>query len=189
LLLIVLDGQLVLETAVKPHNEGRYKMKKKFVNVFTLWIATLGFVLAGCSGSETAPPAAPNATVSGVAASGAPIVGTVSLRDSSVPAQKKTTTSDENGSFSFDVNGLKPPYVLKAEWRENNADRLYSPTGNGKANINLPLHTVAGACRAETRQLFDRPIPAASVRRGEYRAGRDALVVRWRRCSNCTDGE
>ncbi len=99
---------------------------------------------AGCggSGSGSGSPT----TVSGVAASGSPMSGTVSLKDSSLPAKERSALINPDGSFAFDLTGLTPPYLLKATGTANNfSTTLYSmsPAG-GTANIN-PLSSLAVA--------------------------------------------
>src|SRR5512143_3542781 len=94
-------------------------LKKNIATLLLLCTVTLGLALNGCSsGSSSDPATAPNqskSTVYGVAALGATIPGgTVSAKDSSVPAQEKTAAISSNGTFTVDITGLKPPYLLKA---------------------------------------------------------------------------
>ena len=91
-------------------------------------------------------------TVSGVAAAGAPLVGCVWLKDSGNPA----TTLGPNeialdGSFSFTVTGLIPPFYLQAIGTAGGQGfQLYSATtGSGTTNIN-PLTSVAVAAAGGT---------------------------------------
>lgn len=99
---------------------------------------------AGCggSGSGNGSPT----TVSGVAAAGSPLSGTVSLKDSSLPAKERYAAINTDGSFAFDLTGLTPPYLLKATGTANNLSTiLYSmSSAGGTANIN-PLSSLAVA--------------------------------------------
>lgn len=141
-------------------------MKKSFVILFLSSAVTLGLVLTGCGSSSdstsTSNPAPQ--TVSGIAASGVPVVaGTVSLKDSSAPALVRTTTTAGDGSFSLDVSGLTPPFMLKAEWTANAITyQMYSfADGPGTANIN-PFSTaaVAGAATGtDPAALYTSPDP------------------------------
>lgn len=103
-------------------------------------IPLLVLVMAGCTGSnESNPP-----TVSGVAAAGSVLVGTVHLKDSSVPAKELSMPIAADGSFLFDLSGLTAPYILNATGTANGRNfMLYSfaPTA-GIANIN-PLSSLA----------------------------------------------
>ncbi len=54
-------------------------------------------------------------TLSGVAVAGAPIVGTVTLKDSGSPAVTKFSLIDANGNYTIDVTGLTPPFMLRAD--------------------------------------------------------------------------
>jgi hypothetical protein len=126
--------------------------------------ATTGLILNGCGsgGSDAVPLASPGSpspvspTVSGVAATGAPIQGKAYLRDSG-NASERTAEIGSDGYFAFDVHGLKAPFLLRAEWMtESGKHELYSfAAGPGTANIN-PLATaavVAAAGGADTSIL------------------------------------
>ena len=87
------------------------------------------FTLNGCGGGNSTAP-----TVSGVAASGAPMTGTVYLKDSANNPEMSTTINAQNGTFSFDVSGKTGPFMLRA-------GTLYSmSSGPGTANINPLTH-------------------------------------------------
>jgi mono/diheme cytochrome c family protein len=113
---------------------------------FMLGAAILSFVLTGCSSGKGGSSAASSQSVTGVAATGTPIVGTVSLQDSSSPALVRTTTSADNGAFTVDVSGLVPPYLLNVDWTDNTGrHKMYSFAEQaGTANIN-PFSNVAFA--------------------------------------------
>lgn len=93
-------------------------------------------LLAGCGGGTD--------TLSGVAAAGAPIVGTVYLKDSANPAAELSVPITANGSFSFAVGSMTPPFLLKAVGSANGNDLiLYSLASSpGVAHIN-PLTNLA----------------------------------------------
>jgi hypothetical protein len=77
-------------------------------------IVTLLF-LTGCGGggSSTNTAASTAASLTGVAAKGAPLANaTITLTDSTGKTITATTKAD--GSFNFDVTGLTAPFVLKA---------------------------------------------------------------------------
>ncbi|WP_156912212.1 hypothetical protein [Citrifermentans bremense] len=96
------------------------RIKATFVSA-----AILTLTLAGCGGGggSSAP------TVSGVAATGMPMSGTVFLKDSA-NSETNTTINPQTGSFSFNVSGKTPPFMLRA-------GALYSMSaGAGTANIN-----------------------------------------------------
>jgi len=63
--------------------------------------------LTGCGGSNEPQ------TVTGHVSADA-LVSSVSLKDSSVPTNERTSAADADGTFSFDVNGLTPPFTLTA---------------------------------------------------------------------------
>jgi hypothetical protein len=106
----------------------------------------LAVVATGC-GSD----AAPESVVSGVVSSEASAAGTVSLKDSSAAARERTTRFDDTGAYVLDVNGLTPPFLLKAESTDGDRTvRLYSfSREGGRANINpITSAAVAGADEA-----------------------------------------
>ena len=99
-------------------------------------IITVGFI-AGCgSGGGTSTTSA--TTVSGVAATGAPMSGTAYLKDSSGNPEMSTPINPQNGTFSFNVSGKTPPFMVRAA-------SLYSMVGgSGTANINPLSHLMVG---------------------------------------------
>ena len=119
--------------------------KRSTANLLLVCIVALGLALSGCgSASQPASPTAAT-TVSGIASLDTAGTSTVSVRDSSMPAREKTAASNSNGAFTFDVRGLKPPFVLKAEGTDQT---LYSISkSGGRTNIN-PLSDTAVAASA-----------------------------------------
>lgn len=119
--------------------------------VFAAWslVACGGGGSGSGSGGSTSPGTGVAQVVSGVAATGAAMTGTVSLKDANgVVLGPKPINPD--GSFLFDVAGLTPPFYLRAEDANcaagnPNCRRLYSVAmGAGTANIN-PLTDLAVA--------------------------------------------
>ncbi|KAB0663853.1 hypothetical protein F6V25_15615 [Oryzomonas japonica] len=93
--------------------------------------AVVVFALNGCGGGGGGSG---TPTVSGVAASGAPMSGTVFMKDSANNPEMSTTINAQSGAFSFNVSGKTAPYMLRA-------GTLYSmSSGPGTANINPLSH-------------------------------------------------
>lgn len=67
------------------------------------------------SGSETPATAVAPTTISGTAAAGAPIVGSVTLKDSSVPPKLVTQAIAADGSYSVEAKDMKAPFMLRAD--------------------------------------------------------------------------
>ena len=129
--------------------DNRTSGAKGIVSRFLLLCTAAGLALSGCGGSggtsgTAAAPAATTVVVAGVAATGAPIAGTVSLKDSS--AIEKTTTTAVDGSYSFDVTGMTAPFIIKVSGTSGGtATTLGSfATSAGTANVN-PLSNAAVA--------------------------------------------
>ncbi|MCF8036926.1 MAG: hypothetical protein K9K62_08655 [Desulfobacteraceae bacterium] len=94
----------------------------RYVGLF--WIVVLGLVtivgIVGCggggsSGGDSSGDTATGAsTISGTVAAGAPVIGTVTIKDSSSPAEENTYNIEADGSYSFDVSGMTPPFLFQA---------------------------------------------------------------------------
>ena len=92
-------------------------------------LAAAALVMSACGGGgDGGGAASPSSTVSGTAAAGAPIVGTVTIKDSTTPtAQTKTVTIEADGKYTVDVTGLKAPYMVRADgYVGGNEYHLYS---------------------------------------------------------------
>jgi len=125
----------------------------------TIVLASLMLLLSGCGGGGGGGSTAAPQIVSGVAAAGSAIIGTVTLKDSAASPEKSFATSD--GSFSFDVTGLTKPFLLKVSGKANGADyTLYSlASDQGTANINPLSHLVVAVAAGggDLAQLYAAP--------------------------------
>lgn len=129
-------------------------MRKNTSTLLMVCAAMMSILIAGCSssGSSNSPSTskASKSTVFGVASLDTTANGTVTVKDSSVPAQEKTAAISSNGTYTLDVSGLKSPFLLKAVWTDREGDkRMYSAsTKGGRTNIN-PLSDTAVAASAD----------------------------------------
>ena len=105
-------------------------------------------------------------TVAGVATTGASWNGTVTLRDSSSPPLARTAEiDDDDGSFSVDASGMKPPYEVEAEFRSRrNVGRPAS--GNPTTGAELYVASCA-ACHG--------PLATSEVKRASTRDISEAI--------------
>lgn len=117
---------------------------KKWQAIAFFIIITSSLLLAGCGGGSGSSSPAYSQTVSGVAAAGTPIVGTVYLEDSSEPAKEISTQINSDGTYSLYTEGLTAPFILVADGTVNGQPcTLYSLAGApGVANVN-PLTNLA----------------------------------------------
>lgn len=135
---------------------------RKFIKLSKATIMLSGIVLlvSACGGgggsgipdSPTTPQT--SSKLSGTAAAGAPIIGLVTVKDSSTPvAQTKTVQIAADGKYSVDVTGLKAPYMVRADgYVGGNEYHLYSAATvadvNGTINItpltDLIIANIAG---------------------------------------------
>lgn len=87
---------------------------KAILPAFSIFFAVFLF---GCGGGSSSPSTPTVSTIiKGTAAAGAPVVGYVSVRDSSTNTQPVRTNIpiEANGNYSVDVSGLTAPFALLA---------------------------------------------------------------------------
>ena len=134
---------------------------KTFRLLGLLCVSTIILLLGSCGGGNDVSNT-PAQTVFGVSAAGGPLVGTVYLKDSSNSPQELFTPVASDGSFSFKVNGLTAPFLLKAIGTVGgNNYTLYSfAAGTGVANVN-PLSNLAviEANGGDLTSLYATPDP------------------------------
>jgi hypothetical protein len=104
-------------------------MKGSAISRFATSVIVLALIVSGCgSGSGGGGGANLNAnaqSLSGTAASGSPIVGTVLVKDSL--GATHNTTIGEAGAYRVDVTGMTPPFMLQAQGLVGNRSMsLYS---------------------------------------------------------------
>ncbi|MDA8171369.1 MAG: hypothetical protein M0Z48_05995 [Nitrospiraceae bacterium] len=121
--------------------------KQHWYFMFFALLITLSLSLFGCGGGGGSATNT-GQTVSGVAAAGAPVIGFAYLKDSSGKTLGPNDIASD-GSFSFDVTGLTPPFFLKADGTVGGSsyDLVSAAVGAGTANIN-PLTNLAVASAA-----------------------------------------
>ncbi|MHB8846403.1 MAG: c-type cytochrome [Nitrospirota bacterium] len=138
-------------------------MKKSIVSVLLIGAGAVSFLLSGCGGGDTYPSTNPPAqNLVGVAAAGAPIMGTVTLKDSSMPAKIVYTTTHSDGSYQFQVQGLQPPFIIKVvSTASPTTDQLYSLAAqHGRVNVNPFSHASVGAASGgDPKDLYDGADP------------------------------
>lgn len=113
--------------------------------LWSVLFLSLFLLLAGCNShksgsSATAPEALPGTeTVYGVAATGAAVRGTVTLKNIGDPAAAELSTHTDTGDFNFNVTGQKGPFLLRAVSDDGQTTLLsfvHKGTTNTRANIN-----------------------------------------------------
>lgn len=128
------------------------------IALFLLLSVPAAFALTSCGGSGNGGASIASvggstaAAVEGIAAAGAPLSGTVRLRDSSNPVREASAAITQDGSFSVKVTGMQAPFLLTAKDAGRNA--LYSfAESPGIAHINplttLAVYAAAGASNPE----------------------------------------
>jgi hypothetical protein len=112
----------------------------------------------GDSGGGTPTPI-PVTTVSGTAAAGAPIKGTVHLRDATGTVLSQVI--DDDGQFSIDINGLTAPYLLWADGTANAKDAFFysMATEGGRANVTPATHCIMAMALGQNPVSYYRDNP------------------------------
>lgn len=120
-------------------------LHKKVKYVFALLVLTL----SGCGGGsgDGGGPA-----ITGVAATGAPAVGLVSLRVGSSAINPISVYTSSDGSYSIPTGSLNGPVLLQVNTALNKNLYSISPGNSGVANIN-PLSTIVTAVAAAPADL------------------------------------
>jgi hypothetical protein len=122
--------------------------------------AAVVLALAGCGGGSSSNPSSsdsptptpsPAVTISGTAAAGAPLVGSVTVKDAN--GASKTVTIGTNGAYSVDVSDMTAPFVFRATGSANGRQYTIhsgatSADANGTINItpltDLVIANIAG---------------------------------------------
>ena len=104
----------------------------------------------GGGGSSSTASSAATSTITGVAANGAAMAGTIYVKDAN--GTEQSATIGDQGSYTIAVDGLKAPFMLKAVAADNSVIRYSFALANGTVNIN-PLTYVAVAGAAGTTDL------------------------------------
>lgn len=99
----------------------------QFFRMGALLLAS-AMIVSGCGGGGgSGAVAAPSTTLKGVAAAGAPIIGSVTIKDSSSPAKTKTVPIAADGNYTVDVSDMTAPYMVRADgYVGGNEYHLYS---------------------------------------------------------------
>jgi len=87
-------------------------LKLRFALLTIILLTAYG---CGGGGGTAGVVTSSNTTLSGTASAGAPIIGTVTIKDSSTPAKEKFVTIAADGKYTIDVSGLTAPFMMRAD--------------------------------------------------------------------------
>lgn len=119
-------------------------MRSKALSIVLGITSVVAMAMGGCGGGDGGGSA--SQVVSGTASSGAAFNGSVVLKDTR-GRQLTTNTNTTTGGFTFDVTGLKAPFILRA-------GTLYSiANGTGTTNINPFTNVVAKSAAGSSTNL------------------------------------
>src|SRR6185369_14749401 len=149
------DPAFLLSRQSPPYRSGEKRTaapttKEKFMHKTITRLLVLGttaaaLMMGGCSSSGS--PASP--TVSGIAATGAPIAGQVRLKDSAATPKEYTASTNSDGSYAFNVAGLTPPFIVKVDWTNSAGPQTLISFANGPSTANItPLSQLIVATAA-----------------------------------------
>ena len=130
-------------------------MSSKCQLLITLLMTASPLLLSACGGSGSIPvasaPAAGN-VVQGVAASGAPLNGTLSVSDCSFPNRSTSASINQDGTFSVSIDGMSLPLLIRATGTTSSGTpiTLYSFTNTaGSVNVNPLTNLLVAAATGE----------------------------------------
>lgn len=102
------------------------------LGLFCIWLPSCG--------TDTAIPTTTTGTISGIAVAGAPLIGTVTIKDSNSTGIGKTVQIAADGKFTIDVYGLTPPFALRADGLVGRkVYHLYSVATSADINGNINI--------------------------------------------------
>ncbi|RZL11132.1 MAG: hypothetical protein EOP40_03785 [Rubrivivax sp.] len=146
----------------------------------------LAAFLTACGGSnDDAEPPAVSQSISGTVAAGAPVIGTVFVKDSQGVTRGPVTIA-ANGSYTVDVTGLTAPYLFRAEGSVAGRSIVLSSVAlasdaGGTINItpftDLIVANVAGVVAEQYFQSFGNT-GSTSPSASELEAARQTLTTR-----------
>jgi len=141
-------------------------------------VTGLSLSLAGCGGGGGGGVS--SQVVSGVAAAGAPLSGTVSLKDSSSTPQVKTVNIAGDGTYAIDVTGMQAPFIIEATGSAAGTNYILCSfaTGQGRANVN-PLSNLAVADAAgvsDPASIYQNPSSTILQQIGNNLAGSVSIL-------------
>lgn len=107
-------------------------MKKTFIPVVFAFTAIM--LMSGCSSdTSSSEEESISTTLTGTAATGAPIDGTIFVKDAK--GAEKSVATNVDGSFTLDVPDMTPPYILKV--MPSSGPELYSYASKNGQTVNL----------------------------------------------------
>jgi hypothetical protein len=100
------------------HKKGAF-MNFRFVKlgVFIFSLIFVGALFQNCSsgGGGSGGTGGTTSSISGKAVAGAPIIGTVTVKDSATPPNTKIQQIEADGSYTVDVSGMTAPFMFRAD--------------------------------------------------------------------------
>lgn len=116
-----------------------YLKKRSFILISFIFILVQG---CGSGSSETPRPVVPT-TLKGVIAKGSPINGAL-ITVKGVDGKTQTTASDSDGHYTVVVDGLTPPYLLRADLPSGDVLFSLGSQGGGVVNIHPLTDLIVG---------------------------------------------
>ena len=125
-------------------------MRKVYNLLLSSCLASLLF--SACGGSGSSPAASPQSAgtvLQGVAATGGPLSGRLTILDCSFPNRSTSVSINQDGTYSASIVGMSPPYFIRAA--STAATYLYSfATSPGTVNVNPLTNLLVAAAAGES---------------------------------------
>lgn len=165
---------------------NRVDNKNRFRSWLPVLLASQLFLLAACGGSSSSDSdddvvVTPPTSLSGTAAAGAPIIGTVTVKGSL--GNTKSALIEADGTYNVDVTGLTAPYRLRAQGTVGGRTyklHSYAEAADVGGNVNITPFTdliVANAAGQIAESYFDSNAPV-DIDPLELEAQEDALQAK-----------
>lgn len=157
-------------------------MRNELKVLFTVGIAVVILGLSACGGSSSSTATSPAAkTLSGTAAAGAAIIGTVTVKGSL--GNTKSAVIEANGDYNVDVTGLTAPYRLRAQGTVGGRQyklHSYAQEADLGGNVNITPFTdliIANAAGQIAESYFDSNTPM-DISQADLDTQEDALQAK-----------
>lgn len=178
---------MVNEIKNSHHNDFGVYMDSTFLNR-TLLASTISasLLLFGCGGGSDSSPSTgggtpASTTISGTAAAGAPIVGSVTVKDAN--GATRTVDIAIDGSYQVDVTGMTAPFKFRASGdvggrRVALVSAATSADIGGKINITPFTDLIVANIAGQLAQTYFDSSNSAALTASELNAARDTLTQR-----------
>lgn len=183
---IIFNGDLLRN---RPETLGEHMMKTKLSSLALAFCGAVFVSACGGGGGDSSTSTSTSTTsptaltlVTGTAAAGSPIIGKVTVKDST--GTQRTVDIATDGSYSVDVAGMSAPFLFRAIGTVGGRTVAYVSAATGAGTVNITPFTdliVANIVGMATETYFVTTNPSAStITAAELSARTQELATRIR---------